>query len=123
MVLHVGKKIQFSMIANEELEPLRQYISTRTFGAAASSAKAAQTPGPASGAASGAAAADAPAEGQAITPPNTKTAAALAAAAAAAAPGEPADTKFLRTRIRQDMVDAAARLLKASSASVLRGLQ
>ena len=39
-----------------------------------------------------------------------------------AAPGEPADTKFLRTRIRQDMVDAAARLLKASSASVLRGL-
>ena len=40
-----------------------------------------------------------------------------------AAPGEPADTKFLRTRIRQDMVDAAARLLKASSASVLRGLQ
>ncbi|TSA37359.1 MAG: hypothetical protein D4R65_00970 [Verrucomicrobiaceae bacterium] len=33
-----------------------------------------------------------------------------------AAPGEPADTRFLRTSIRQDMVDAAARLLNAATA-------
>ena len=33
-----------------------------------------------------------------------------------AAPGEPADTRFLRTSIRQDMVDAAARLFKAATA-------
>ena len=33
-----------------------------------------------------------------------------------AAPGEPADTRFLRSSIRQDMVDAAARLLKAAAA-------
>ncbi len=32
------------------------------------------------------------------------------------APGEPADTRFLRTTLRQDMVDAAAQLLKAATA-------
>ena len=33
-----------------------------------------------------------------------------------AAPGESADTRFIRTTIRQDMVDAASRLLKSATA-------
>jgi hypothetical protein len=33
-----------------------------------------------------------------------------------ATPGESADNRFIRLRLRQDMVDAAAQLLKAATA-------
>jgi hypothetical protein len=65
-----GKKVQFSMIANEELEPLRSYISTRTFGGGASS-KSAAADAPSSAAA---AAPSADAAALSTTPPSKSNA-------------------------------------------------
>lgn len=74
-----GKTVQFSMLDNEELEGLRRYVSTRTFGA----------PAPAAAAAAGGTASAAPAPKAAATSTATTAETGEAASAAAAADSAP----------------------------------